>query len=168
MQLRAWELDEYPDDEAKIFTNTKRPQSTHSQQSACKNGHGVGRVEDANVFSVGLSSLDHATATAIAPFAEPFDDPKASSLHALFDNDHRPGRKLTSPKIFGPERVVEDPRIKAVHKRLLWEIYVVALCGILVSNMLILIVKPRSDPISRMALKVFGAIIFSVPGCHKQ
>lgn len=151
LQLRAWELEENLDDEAMIFTDPKphnRSQSTHSHQSACKTGHEARAAED--VFPAGLSSPDLAEAPSsyaitttnmnvkaavIAPFAEPFDD---GSPHAPFGNEPQASRALTRPKVFGPERIVEDPRVKAVHQRLLWEIYVVALFGSLVSVKLML------------------------------
>jgi hypothetical protein len=91
----------------------------------------------------------------IAPFAEPFGD---GSLHAPFGNDLQAGKALTRPKVFGPERIVEDPRVKAVHQRLLWEIYVVALFGSLVSVKLVLRVRIR--PIGMLTV-VLPEVIWS-------
>jgi hypothetical protein len=149
LQLRAWELEDYLDEEARIFTDARRKddsQSIQSHESQCQKDDGDGHTKDAEKnFPAGLSSLHQATAAtpfaitatmdtkAIAPFAEPFDDGGPSSLHPPLGNSQLADKKLIRPKVFGPERIVEDPRIKAVHGRLLWEIYVVALCGSLVS-----------------------------------
>jgi hypothetical protein len=158
LQLRAWELEEPADEESKIFINpTPRcdSQSTHHRPSADENSLEDAKIDKSSKGAV--PNLDEIAAIApfatpvseekarmVAPFAEPFGDGRLSMTHPPFADDPRAGKPLIRPKVFGPERVVEDPRIKIVHERFLREMYILALCAVM----------------------VFSAIIFSVPCGH--
>lgn len=73
------------------------------------------------IIAAGVVSYD--TMKAIAPFADELDSGPCVP----------PVRALPRPKIFGPERLVEDPRIRALHQRLTQEMILFATCGVLVS-----------------------------------
>jgi hypothetical protein len=103
----------------------------------------------------------------VAPFAEPFGDGRLSMTHPPFADDPRAGKPLIRPKVFGPERVVEDPRIKIVHERFLREMYILALCAVMVSQKSQITASREVETLRfSFHLKVFSAIIFSVPCGH--
>jgi len=96
-------------------------------------------------FATAASTMDQ-KARMVAPFLESFGDGRLSDTHPPFADNVGTERPLPRPKIFGPERLVEDPRIKALHARLMHEMYAIAFVGIM----------------------LFSGIIFSVPCGHQR
>jgi hypothetical protein len=147
LQLRAWEL-EHGDEEAQISITSpgQHSRSTHSRRSSdersleeSKTGN-ISEVADPTPDGMAMvapfatpASMTEQRARMVAPFVEPFGDGRLSMSHPPFADDVIADKPLTRPKIFGPERVVEDPRIKALHERLIREMYFLALCVVVVS-----------------------------------
>ena len=180
-QLRAWELEEPADEESKIFVDAPPPrhdsQSTHrsadetslEETKAGKASEGaVPNVDEMAAiapFAIAASTADQ-KARIVAPFLEPFGDGRLSMTHPPFADDVPREKPLPRPKVFGPERPVEDPRVKALHERLMREMYGIAVLGIMVG--------PnsqcrRGDQILNASYaQVFSAVIFSVPCGHSR
>jgi len=141
---------EHGDEEAQIFrtsTPGQRSRSTHSRRSSDERSLEESKADN-NISEVAVPTPDEmaviapfATSTSVteqrarmlAPLVEPFGDDRLSNSHPPFADDVRADKSLTRPKIFGPERVVEDPRIKALHEYLIREMYFIALCVVVVS-----------------------------------
>jgi hypothetical protein len=149
MQLRAWELAEHTDEEAKIFVDAIPGRDSRSTHSADENSledtkidrtgkEAVPNLDDMNLEDVAaMASFAAPTSSAkarmVAPFLEPFGDGGLSMTHPPFTDDPRAGSSLVRPKVFGPERVVQDPRVKVVHERFIRQMYTIALYGVMVS-----------------------------------
>jgi hypothetical protein len=167
-------LEEPGDEEAKIFidaTPRHDSQSSHSRRSI------EGRsLEDTKLDKVreeavpnwdemgdiapfaSVSSTTAYKARMVAPFSEPSGE---GSSHRSSADNARAGKLLPRPKIFGPERVVKDPRVKALHERLMREMYGLATFGIMVS------LKFHQGRVALIiVIKIFSAVIFSVPCGH--
>ncbi|KIM76370.1 hypothetical protein PILCRDRAFT_647499 [Piloderma croceum F 1598] len=145
LQLRAWEL-EHEDEEAQISMRSipgQHSRSTHSRRSSDERSleeSKIGNISEVAVPTPGEMAM-------IAPFATSASmTEQRARMVAPFADDVRADKPLIRPKIFGPERVVEDPRIKALHKRLIWEMYFLGIC----------------------VAVMFSAIIFSVPCGHPR
>lgn len=151
-QLRAWELEEHSDEEMTVFANISPKHEfqgaelssfdakmTHmepesSQAISSQTGHYTTRDLAAITPFDAAESASSEKQFIIAPFAEPFGDGRLSNVHAPFSDNPRAHRSLPRPKIFGPERPVEDPRIKALHMHMILEMHIVALIGSVVST----------------------------------
>ena len=93
---------------------------------------GTGPTSNEMAAIAPFASISDAKARMVAPFLEPYGDGNPSMTHPPFA-DPSAGKALIRPKVFGPERVVEDPRVKAVHERFMWQMYLLALYGSVVS-----------------------------------
>ncbi|KZP02886.1 hypothetical protein FIBSPDRAFT_969521 [Athelia psychrophila] len=118
VQIRSWELQEHSSDE-ESYTLIRATPSLLT--SAVHLGPDTSDEDDCSITS--------SEKRAIAPFADEF-------------SDGAPSDPLPVPKVFGPERVVIDPRIKALHSRLKFEMLGIGL----------------------LCTSAYSAIIFSVPG----
>ena len=173
---------EHGDEEAQIFVDaTPRhdSQSTHSRRSVDEktlDESKVGKTSEEPVPNLddmamiapfaNSPSTTEQKARMVAPFVEPFGDGRLSMTHPPFVDDVRADRPLPRPKVFGPERVVEDPRIKALHARLILEMYLLALCGVVVS---LGSMSREAEALTFFScVKIFSAIIFSVPCGHPR
>ena len=89
-----------------------------------------GAVPNTDEIAPFATTTSYQKARMVAPFLEPLGDP---SIHAPIPDDPPAGKALIRPKTFGPERVVEDPRVKAALLRFIWEMHVFAFYGSIVS-----------------------------------
>ncbi|KAF7965682.1 hypothetical protein HWV62_42360 [Athelia sp. TMB] len=97
--IRSWELHEHSPDEESYTLIQKIP----PPEVLISGSH-----LDLDAESGDGNSIDTEEKRAIAPFADEFCSDASSG-------------PLTVPKVFGPERVTVDPRIKALHARLFYE-----------------------------------------------
>lgn len=165
-QLRVWELESLADDEeaqtyvseiGKTSSPEQRPYSSPSSASPT---------------------------TRIAPFLD-FDDPDQKStsetvsssneVHTLEDMRRRHASsgmnaqfrsrrgRFSRPPIFGPDRVVEDPRIRKVHRSLLLALIRFGVFWTTVSAP-----GPHSFPFLNEGKQILTAIVISVPSLHKN
>ncbi|KAJ8482729.1 hypothetical protein ONZ45_g14854 [Pleurotus djamor] len=90
------------------------------------------------------STLDSKTISLVAPFLNATSDPDSSphghnnhtgrnDQTTRDDNKYDHASKLPRPPIFGPERVVQDHRIKAVHRQTMNAIWLVGFVYVVVS-----------------------------------
>lgn len=111
-QLRVWEMQEM-DQEAQTFVDRiLGPPTSNDPDGDRKQG------PDAALDAGYTGDKDIA---AIAPFIEPFGRPSHSSdtiPSYRFSQPHN----FRRPPVFGPETVVQDPRIKAVHRQLMGDV----------------------------------------------
>jgi hypothetical protein len=88
-------------------------------------------VPNTDAIAPSSTTTSYQKARMVAPFLEPLGDP--SEIHAPIPDDPPAGKALIRPKTFGPERVVEDPRVKAALLRYIWEMHLFAFYGSIVS-----------------------------------
>jgi hypothetical protein len=137
MQLRPWELDQSPDEEKGSWSQGTEFLSGHNSPESQKrqNVNAYSLQNDICSFSADSKclpmsqSIENPSSTVTSPPADPSNLEKLPSVNAG-DVHPRPGesatrvkREFKRPPIFGPERVVLDPRIRAVHKQIVIDMY---------------------------------------------
>lgn len=85
----------------------------------------------------GPSKVTSEKTYAIPPFVDSFGQGRISHSFPSFQDDPRLYTRLPRPKVFGPERPVEDPRVKALHSRLCAYLHLMGLSGAIVSDLFI-------------------------------
>lgn len=142
MQLRAWELQDV-DEEANAFFDRVVGCPSHGQHLGQGRGLQYNSCNDAysQPIPLALPPLRLKDKFAIAPFAGPeggFHKRDGEYVHDFpppMKAPTSPARNgFLRPPIFGPERVVLDPRIKALHKQVLLSIFYVGFCVSVVSS----------------------------------
>jgi hypothetical protein len=135
VQMRVWELQDVEDDRGLFWTRILSP-----NREVCCICKGT-RYGGSGSADIKLPFLED-DRSAIAPFigyGEPF-------RHADHSVDFPPPLKVSTslarngflrPPIFGPERVVLDPRIKAVHNEVLYSIFYVGFLACVLSSALL-------------------------------
>jgi len=128
MQLRAWELAEHTDEEAKIFVDAIPGRDSRSTHSADENSledtkidrtgkEAVPNLDDMNLEDVAaMASFAAPTSSAkariVAPFLEPFGDGGLSMTHPPFTDDPRAGSSLVRPRFSGLSESYKIPESK--------------------------------------------------------
>lgn len=132
VQIRSWELQEHSSDE-ESYTLIRATPSLLT--SAVHLGPDTSDEDDCSITS--------SEKRAIAPFADEF-------------SDGAPSDPLPVPKVFGPERVVIDPRIKALHSRLKFEMLGI---GLLCTSVSIFMASACFHTRSRMLTTAYFRLI---------
>lgn len=126
------------DEESKVFLDrvlepamSGEPQRNLGQQDNVPDDSPCG---DHRPVPIASTSND---TSAIAPFASPEQEPRSRGSHSpvpsINPNSLSRSNSFLRPPIFGPERVVQDPLIKAVHQQVMNDILHVGFWFTLVS-----------------------------------
>ncbi|KAH0588099.1 hypothetical protein H2248_006820 [Termitomyces sp. 'cryptogamus'] len=136
-QLRVWEMKEM-DTEAEVFVEGVLNQDRDLPQNA------IALQEKSQPTKVNVA--------AIAPFAIEAQQTRLGgaslssdtvSSYATTPGAATPAHNFRRPPIFGPETVVIDPRIKAVHRQLVMEVHRFGVYLLLISSAIVLSVPSR-------------------------
>jgi len=146
-QLRVWELQEM-DDEAKAHVHQVRfpmqtphdtplvtPKSTTFLLNESKASIAPSIRESLGKMDVAhIAPFNCVPPTPITPALQPHHGEEIP-LRVLLSNNKENTRKLyfKRPPVFGPEAVVLDPHIKAVHRQLMYEVCRWGVCSLIVS-----------------------------------
>jgi hypothetical protein len=137
MQLRPWELDERLDEAKVSWGSGSDALSSRNSWNIHKRHHSsISELRDeAFTSSADLklypisSSTDKPSSAIIAPFEDP---PLYENFPHVSTGDIRPlsrdaamtiEREFPRPPVFGPEKAVLDPRIRALHKQIVFSMY---------------------------------------------
>ena len=124
------------------------PRPDEDKLSATIGKASSGAVPNTDEIAPFATATSYQKARMVALFLEPLGDP---SIHGPIPDDPSAGKALIRPKTFGPERVVEDPRVKAALLRFIWEMHLFAFCGSIVS-----LIKQSQDHSDIFISKVFS------------
>jgi len=136
-QLHSWELAD-SDEESAVFVERVLNSSMSGDATKANLEHMLADIATKPNFAERASIAPFVTWHANSSRDEASSD-KASLTHII---ESQPRSQPRRPPIFGPEIVVQDPRVKAVHRQILYDLCVFTLCYTL----------------------IFAAVVFSIPG----
>lgn len=132
-QLHSWELAD-SDEESAVFVERVLNSSMSGDATKANLEHMLADIATKPNFAERASIAPFVTWHANSSRDEASSD-KASLTHII---ESQPQSQPRRPPIFGPEIVVQDPRVKAVHRQILYDLCVFTLCYTLVGFFLFL------------------------------